>query len=140
MNIHQSTPTIKRILQVALLALFVSSTVRAQAVSPSTAWTTVPPVDWSKLKLEDFADDELDLPYYLSNFHRVANSVVETGENRGFIDIAVWRNQENNKPYNARIMENILSLAFFYSTKRPWNQYYGSTAVRERLEAALDFW
>ena len=37
-------------------------------------------------------------------------------------------------------MENILSLAFFYSTKRPWNQYYASPAVRLRLEAALDFW
>lgn len=139
---HQNTSTIKRILQVALLALFVSSTVGAQTVSPSSAdaWTKVPPVDWSKLKPAHFADDELDLPYYLSHFHRVANSVVEKGENRGFIDIVVWRNRENNKPYNARIMESILSLAYFYSTKRPWNQYYGSPAVRERLEAALEFW
>jgi len=122
-----------------LLILFAVSVLTAQT-SPSVPWTKVPPVDWSKIKPEDFSEGELDLPYYLYNFHRVANSVTETGENRGFIDLAVWRNQENNQPYNARIMENILSLAFFYATKRPWNQYYASGAVRERLEAALNFW
>jgi hypothetical protein len=113
--------------------------VAAQPTTP-TAWPKVPAADFSKLKPSDFKNDELDIPYYLSQFHRVANSVIETGENRGFINIAVWRNTQDNKPYNARIMENILSLAFFYATKRPWNQYYGSPAVRLRLEAALDFW
>jgi hypothetical protein len=129
----------RHLLTIAILVLVVCGAARAQ-IPPTTRWSKVPPVDWSKLKPEDFSDDELDLPYYLGNFHRLANSVVETGENRGFIDISVWRNQQDNKPYNARIMENILSLAFFYSTKRPWNQYYASAPVRDRLEAALDFW
>ena len=121
-----------------LLLLFLfGSTAIAQTTSP---WPKIPPADFSKLKPSDFADDELDLPYYLAHFHRLANSVVEEGDNRGFINISVWRNPQDNKPYNARIMENILSLAFFYSTKRPWNQYYASPAVRVRLEAALDFW
>ena len=119
--------------------VFASGIVVAQPAT-SNAWPKVPAADFSKLKPSDFKDDELDIPFFLSQFHRVANSVVETGENRGFIDIAVWRNTQDNKPYNARIMENILSLAFFYSTKRPWNQYYASPAVRLRLEAALDFW
>ena len=123
-----------------LLVLLVFGAAQAQVSSTPSSWSKVPPVDWSKLKPEDFSDDELDLPYYLGNFHRLANSVVETGENRGFIDLAVWRNLQDNKPYNARIMESLLSLAFFYSTKRPWNQYYGSAAVRDRLEAALEFW
>jgi hypothetical protein len=87
-----------------------------------------------------FADDELDLPYYLVHFPRLANAVMEEGPDRGFINIAVWRNAKDNQPYNARIMENILSLAFFYATKRPWNIYYGASGVRDRLEAALDFW
>ncbi len=139
MNNYQGKFSIKYGAQAILLILFFITLIQAQT-SPSAAWTKVPPVDWSKLKPEDFADNELDLPYYLYNFNRVANSVVETGENRGFIDLSVWRNEENNKPYNARIMENILSLAFFYSTKRPWNQYYASPAVRERLEAALNYW
>ncbi len=43
---------------------------------------------------------------------------------KGFINISVWRAPVDNKPYNARIMENILSLAYFYCTNRPWNVYY----------------
>jgi hypothetical protein len=129
----------KRLLLSMLLALPLVSIAAGQSSSPNR-WPKVPPVDFSRLKASDFTDDELTLPNYLANFHKVANSIVETGENRGFIDVAVWRNAQDNKPYNARIMENILSLAFFYSTQRPWNQYYGSPAVRVRLEAALDFW
>lgn len=140
MNNYQGKYLVGYIFQIVLLVGIIVPCGQAQTMSSGSAWKKVPPVDWSKLKPEYFADDELDLPYYLSNFQRVANSVVETGENRGFIDISVWRNQENNKPYNARIMENILSLAFFYSTKRPWNQYYASPEVRTRLEAALNFW
>ena len=96
---------------VAILIVLPASVAHAQMASSS--WPQVPPVDWSKLKPEDFSDDELDLPYYLGNFHKLANSVVETGENRGFMDLSVWRSPQDNKPYNARIMENILSLAFF---------------------------
>ena len=100
----------------------------------------VPPADLSALSPDDFADDELDLPYYLAHFHRIANSVRMSGPQRGFIDIAVWRNPANQAPHNARVMENILALAFFYSTDRPWNPYYADPAVRDRLEAALTFW
>ena len=125
------------LLSLSLFLLLSNSAAKAQ---PVLSWSPVPPADLSKLKPSDFADDELDLPYYLTHFHRLANGVVETGENRGFIKVPVWRNVQDNKPYNARIMENILSLAFFYSTKRPWNQYHASPALRLRLEAALDFW
>jgi len=83
----------------------------------------VAPSDLSKLRPDHFSDEELDLPYYLAHFHRIANAVVETGENRGFIDISVWRSRRDNKPYNARIMENCLSLAYFYCKDRPWNPY-----------------
>jgi hypothetical protein len=100
----------------------------------------VAPADLSRLSPADFRDDELDLPYYLAHFHRLANSVALSGPRRGFIDLAVWRNPEDNRPHNARIMENILSLAFFYTTDRSWNSYRGDPAVRARLEAALDFW
>jgi hypothetical protein len=100
----------------------------------------VPDIDLSKLKPADFTDEELDVPYYLKHFHTFANSITETGPNKGFINISVWRSPKDNKPYNARIMENILSLAWFYCTKRPWNIYYASSALRPRLEAALSFW
>jgi hypothetical protein len=131
---------IKLVISILVVSLLFVLSAAAQTASRPTPWPEVPPADYSKLKPSDFSDDELDLPYYLAHFHRLANAVVAEGENRGFINIAVWRSPQDNRPYNARIMENILSLAFFYSTRRPWNQYYASPAVRVRLEAALDFW
>lgn len=103
------------------------------------AWAPVPPADFSKLTVADFKDDELELIPALAHFREVANAVVETGEDRGFIGIVVWRSTKDNKPYNARIMESVLSLAWFYTADRPWNPYRGHPAVRVRLEAALDF-
>lgn len=117
----------------ATLLFLVLGVLRAQ-------WAEVPPVDLGTLSPAAFADEELDLPYYLHHFHRVANRVVEEGENRGFIDISVWRRRRDNRPYNARIMENHLSFAWFYCTDRPWNPYYNHPAVRQRLEAVLEFW
>src|SRR5687767_7555029 len=70
----------RTLFSIFLLTISVS-TATAQTASP---WPKVPPADFTKLKPSDFADDELDLPYYLAHFHRLANSVVEEGENRGF--------------------------------------------------------
>src|SRR5947207_10645624 len=68
------------LLLTAAAALFpVSRPLRAAAAD---AWPKVPAVDWSTIKLDDFSDDELDLPYFLHHFHTVANAVVESGSNR----------------------------------------------------------
>jgi hypothetical protein len=98
------------------------------------------PVNLADFSPNDFADNELDLPYCLTHFHSLANAVEMDDPNRGFINICVWRNPKDNKPHNARIMENIIALAFFYCTDRPWNVYHANPDLRERLEAALDFW
>ena len=119
--------------------LFSKNGVLAQPTDPTTPLPLLP-ADLEKIGLDAFADNELDLPYYVAHFHRLANSVVMEGENKGFISLPVWRNEKDNKPYNARIMENILSLAFFYVTDRPWNPYLGDEHLRLRLEAALEFW
>jgi len=105
-------------------------------------WEKVPPVDFSKIKLDDFSDDELDLPYYLHHFHTVANAIEENGPTRGFMTIPVWRGRDKNQqgPHNARVMESHLTLAFFYCTDRPLNPYFGDKRVRDRLEAMLTFW
>jgi hypothetical protein len=120
-------------LVVAIIIALSTHALGAQADSVHAA-------DLARLSVGDFRDDELDLPYYLANFHRIANSVALSGPRRGFIDIPVWRDRKDNQPYNARIMESILSLAFFYVTDRPWNSYRGDPALRARLEAALEFW
>jgi hypothetical protein len=101
---------------------------------------TVPPLDTTRIRPSDFADADLDLPFALAHFARVANSVVMDGPNRGFIDISVWRGTSQLHPYNARIMESILTLAWFYTAPQKWNQYRGNPALRIRLEAALDYW
>src|SRR5690242_15960420 len=105
----------------------------------SAAWEKIPPVDWSKIKPADFRDDELDLPYDLEHFHVLANGIVEEGPDRGFINAGVWRGAKDPS-YNARVLENYETLAFFYCTNRPWNPYYASPALRQRLETLLEFW
>lgn len=95
-------------------------------------------VSLEQLRPAAFADDELDLPYYLAHFATLANAVESSGPNRGYINIAVWRSHVTT--HNARVMENVLSLAWFYTQKRAWNPYYAAPALRARLEAALTFW
>ena len=101
---------------------------------------TVPALDTSKIRPSDFADADLDLPFALAHFAQVVNSVLMDGPNRGYINISVWRGTANFHPYNARTMESILTLAWFYCAPQKWNQYRGHPAVRARLEAALDYW
>ena len=100
----------------------------------------VPPADLASLRVSDFSDTEIDrsIPYYLAHFHRVANSVSLAEPNRGFITLPVWRREQDNRPYNARVLENHVSLAYFYCSERPWNPYRGNASVRVRLEAVLE--
>ncbi|MDI1247440.1 MAG: hypothetical protein PSV13_01030 [Lacunisphaera sp.] len=104
------------------------------------AWPAVPGVDFSTLNLSQFDDRELEVPYFLRHFAQVANAVVESGPDRGFLNLKVNREPADNQNYNARVMENQLSLAYFYTARRPWNPYYGHPAVRVRLEAMLSRW
>lgn len=127
--------------RIVLLSFFLFSWSSAQ-------WATVPGVNFQNLQLSQFADHELEVPYYLKHFAQVANAVVEnpftdgTGTYlpRGFLNLKVNREPLDNKPYNARIMEMQLVLAYFYTADRPWNPYRGNTAVRVRLEAMLQRW
>jgi hypothetical protein len=106
----------------------------------STPLPKVKEVDLTKIDLSDFAVEEWYMPYYLKNFAAVANSVADTGANRGYFNLSVWRGSQNHHTYNARIMEGILSLVWFYCTDRPWNPYYNDKALKKRIEASLSFW
>ena len=119
--------------RIIYLSLILTACVAAQ-------WAAVPAVNFQNLQLSQFADHELEVPYHLYHFAQVANAVVETGDNRGFLDIKVNREPADNQPYNARVMEMQAALAYFYTANRPWNPYRGNTAVRVRLEAMLQRW
>jgi hypothetical protein len=100
----------------------------------------VPPIDPAAVNPEMFDKHESIWARHLVHLPELANSVVMEGENRGFIALPVWRSLSDNQPHNARVLENHMSLAFFYTVDRPWNPYRGNPALRERLEAVLDFW
>jgi autotransporter-associated beta strand protein len=114
----------------------------------SAQWPSVPAADFSQIQPSQFADHELEVPYYLRHFAQVANAVVEnpftdgtsTLLPRGFLNIKVNREPVDNKPYNARIMEMQMALAYFYTANRPWNPYYNQASVKVRLEAMLQRW
>ncbi|MDP6039983.1 MAG: hypothetical protein QGG64_15635, partial [Candidatus Latescibacteria bacterium] len=100
----------------------------------------VPELSVEQIDPTAFAEDEVGYAYYLKHLATLANAVVMEGDNRGFIDLKVWRRERDNEPYNARILENHASLSFFYTLDRPWNPYRGNAALKARLEAVLDFW
>jgi autotransporter-associated beta strand protein len=111
------------------------------------SWSPVPSADFSAIQLSQFADHELDVPYHLRHFAQVASSVVENTTTlngitypRGFLNIKVNREPADNMPYNARILEMQMVLAYFYTADRPWNPYKGSVPVRQRLEAMMNLW
>lgn len=106
----------------------------------ASAYPPVPALDASRIKPSDFADADLDMPFALSHFAQVANAIETDGPDRGFINISVWRGTAQLHPYNARIMESILTLAWFYTAPQKWNQYRANTALRGRLELALTYW
>lgn len=116
-----------------------ASLMSAQHVMASSN-EVVPRLDAAKVRPSDFADADLDMPFALVHFARVANSVLPDGPDRGFISLSVWRGTAQLHPYNARIMESILTLAWFYTARQRWNPYRGHPALRARLELALDFW
>ncbi|UBU12646.1 hypothetical protein [Nonomuraea gerenzanensis] len=122
----------KRIAAVAVTAAL------ALGLTPATpaAAAPLPPVaalDPATIDLAGFTGLEQQIAPYLGNLARLANSV----DDAGFITCNCWRTGQG--PNDARVMENVLTLAYFYTADRPWNPYHRDPALRGRLEAALRF-
>ena len=100
----------------------------------------VEPVGVDEIDPTAFEGLETSFPYAVLHAHRVANGVRDEPPNRGYFDVHVWRSARVNEPYNARIMESILTLVYFYTRDRDWNPYRGDPALRARLEAAIEYW
>jgi hypothetical protein len=121
-------------------AVPLASSFAIHASADSAPVPEVPAFDPARVKPSDFSDADLDMPYNITYLARIANAIETDGPDRGFINISVWRGTPQLHPYNARIMESILTLAWFYATPRKWNQYYANKALRARLELALEYW
>lgn len=109
----------------------------------------VPAPDFSKLTVNSFSDwdylaplqwpnDTRGIPYYYYNLHRVLNSVVMSGENKGYVDIFISRTYKAFTPNNIRIQEAYLPITYFYALNEPWNIYYNMPEVKIRLEAVIE--
>ncbi len=81
---------------------------------------------------------DYSLLFHFVNFARLANAVELDGPRRGWFNEPLWR-QYSYAPFNARVMENYFSLAFFAGFNAPWNIYYHHPGVLTRLEAALEY-
>jgi hypothetical protein len=131
----------KFLFMAATVPLSSSFAIKSAADIPATAAVPeVPPFDPARVRPSDFSDADLDMAYNITYLSRIANAVETDGPDRGFINISVWRGTSQLHPYNARIMESILTLTWFYATPRKWNQYYANKALRARLELALEYW
>jgi hypothetical protein len=94
------------------------------------AITAIDPAQWQP--------SERPLLFHFANFARMANTVELDGPRRGWFAEPLWR-QYSYAPFNARVMENYFSLAFFAGHAAPWNIYHKHPGVLERLHAALEY-
>ncbi|MGW3346401.1 hypothetical protein ACWDA3_24080 [Nonomuraea rubra] len=129
----------RRIVAVAVTAALALAPATAAAASPQPApLPEVAALDPATIDLADFTGLEQQIAPYLGNLARLANSVNDdSATNHGFITCGCWRTGQG--PNDARVMENVLTLAYFYAADRPWNPYHRDPALRARLEAALRF-
>ncbi|MDJ1113824.1 hypothetical protein [Microbacterium dauci] len=98
----------------------------------------VAPIQGSSIDLAAFDGLEQDVAPYLGNVARLANSVHDDNPtNYGFITCGCWRPGQGTN--DARVMENVLTLGYFYATDRPWNAYFHDEALGLRFNAAVQF-
>lgn len=89
----------------------------------------------------EFADSEQVFARYLISLPDMANDIVDDDPTTyGFMGGGWWRPTGADDPRNSRVMEHVATLAWFYSTPRPWNAYAGNPALLARLEAAIRYY
>lgn len=86
-----------------------------------------------------FAPEEQIFAGFLRIAAPLANDIVTDGSAlHGWMDGGWWRTP--SEPHNARVMEQVATLAWFFANDRPWNPYYADAALEARLSAAIDYY
>ncbi|MEP9382383.1 hypothetical protein [Nocardioides sp. KR10-350] len=90
-------------------------------------------------KRETFEKQEQGLAAYLMILAPMANDIVTDGSDlHGWMSGGWWRSPSAS--YNARVMEHVATLAWFYANERPWNPYHLDQALGDRLDAAIGYY
>lgn len=125
-------------------ATFAALAVQAGHAPPSTATsagTVLPLVDPLPAGAPDraaFEPDEQVFAAYLMILAPLANSVRDLDPSYGWMEDG-WQ-RTPNEPFNARIMEHVATLSWFYANERTWNPYYLDDNLLGRLDAALGYY
>lgn len=86
-----------------------------------------------------FDPEEQVLAEVLVALADIANDVVDSDpEIYGHMSGGWWRSPA--RPFDARVQEHVLVLAWFHTHQREWNPYYFDEAVGLRLDAALGYY
>lgn len=86
-----------------------------------------------------FSPADAYLAGYAATIVDLANGVIgQPGPTQGFISGDFWR--APGRTYDARVQENVLTLAWFLTNPRSWNPYAGSPELEQRLRVALGYY
>ena len=110
----------------------------AAATSEGTVLPLVDPLPDGAPDRTLFAPHEQVFASYLLILAPLANSVRDVDPNYGWMEDGWWRTP--NDPINSRIMEHVVTLAWFATHERPWNPYYLDGNLIARLNAALGYY
>lgn len=124
----------------ALVLLGAAQVTFAPAVEDGSGLVKVPTFRAPDRNL--FRGSEQVLASYLMMAAPLANDIVgdRSARNFGFMSGGWWRPRDVQSESNARIMEHVATLSWFYSNERTWNPLYRSVALLPRLEAAVEYY
>ncbi|MGN6334214.1 MAG: hypothetical protein ACTHOD_21580 [Motilibacteraceae bacterium] len=86
-----------------------------------------------------FAPQEQQIAGFLLSLAPMANGISTAPDTYGWLR-GGWGGRSPDKPYNARIQENVATMAWFAANERPWNPYVGDQALLARLDVALGYY
>ncbi len=85
-----------------------------------------------------FAPDEQVLGAYAATLPELTAAIATDRRRYGWMAGGFWR--QPSRPDNARIQENVITLAWFYTQDRPWNPYYRSPELLRLLDATVSYY
>lgn len=86
-----------------------------------------------------FAPQEQQIAGFLLSLGPMANGISTDPLTYGWLR-GGWGGRSPDQPYNARIQENVATMAWFAANERSWNPYVGDQALLERLDVALGYY